>query len=256
MLQLESLGEIMTQSSSDIRRELVQASHVLAHEDILDGFGHVSARHPVRPDRFLISTVRAPELSRDEDLVELDFNGDAVEAHNSRLFAERFVHAAVYAARPDVMAVCHHHAPAILPFCVTGVPLVPVVHLGATMGSIVPFWDSQDEFGDTNLLVANLDQGRSMARALGAHWTVLLRRHGATVAGRSIRELVFRAIYGARNAEIQRHAMMFGKAPGLRLAESLAAEEFNLKPIALDRNWERWLRRAEAQNRDDQQIFQ
>lgn len=249
MLQLESLGAIMTQRSSDIRRELVQASHVLAHEDILDGFGHVSARHPVRPDRFLISTVRAPELTRDEDLVELDFNGDAVEAHsNSRLFTERFVHAAVYAARPDVMAVCHHHAPAILPFCVTGVPLVPVVHLGATMGPTVPFWDSQDEFGDTNLLVANLDQGRSMARALGPYWTVLLRRHGATVAGRSLRELVFRAIYGVRNAEVQRHAMMLGNAPALRHAEAIAAEEFNLKPIALDRNWERWLRRAEGKN--------
>lgn len=247
MLQLETAGAIMTPSSSDMRKELVRASHVLAHEGILDGFGHVSARHPVRPDRFLISTVRAPELTCEEDIVELDFNGVAVEAHNSsRLFAERFVHAAVYAARPDVMAVCHHHAPAILPFCVTGVPLVPVVHLGATMGPTVPFWDSQDEFGDTNLLVANLDQGRSMARALGPYWTVLLRRHGATVAGRSIRELVFRAIYGAHNAEVQRHAMMLGKAPALRQAEALAAEEFNLKPIALDRNWERWLRRAEA----------
>ncbi len=234
----------MALDDTGLRRELVLASHVLAHENILDGFGHVSARHPSRPDRFVISTVIAPELASVEDLVEVDFNGDAVPPCDGRLFTERFVHAAVYAARPDVMAVCHHHAPAILPFCVSGIPLVPVVHLGATMGTSVPFWDSQDEFGDTNLLIATAEQGESMARALGPYWTLLLRRHGATVAGRSVRELVFRSIYGARNAEVQRQALALGKAPALPPAEALAAEEFNLKPIALDRNWERWRRRA------------
>ncbi len=142
------------------------------------------------------------------------------------------------------MAICHHHAPAIMPFCVTGVPLVPVFHLGATMGVEVGFWDSQDEFGDTNLLVSTEDQGRSLARALGDRWTVLMRGHGTTVAGRSVRELVFRCIYGMRNAEVQRAAAALGPVKPLTRAEALAAEEFNLKPFAMDRAWEQWARRA------------
>ena len=86
-----------------------------------------------------------------------------------RLFAERVIHGCIYQARPDVMAVCHHHAAAVLPFCIAGVPIVPVFHLGAATGAPIPFWDQQDEFGDTNLLVAKPEEGRSLARALGAH---------------------------------------------------------------------------------------
>jgi ribulose-5-phosphate 4-epimerase/fuculose-1-phosphate aldolase len=146
--------------------------------------------------------------------------------------------------RPDVMSVCHHHAPAMLPFCVADVPLVPVFHLGATMGTTVPIWDSQDEFGDTDLLVATEAQGISLARALGPHWTVLMRGHGVTVAGRSLREMVFRAIYGMRNAETLSRARALGPVRALTPGESAAAEAFNLKPFAADRAWEQWCRRA------------
>jgi ribulose-5-phosphate 4-epimerase/fuculose-1-phosphate aldolase len=224
--------------------ELVQASRILAVEEIVDAFGHISARHPEHADRFLISRVRAPEQVEHADIVELTLDGEPVRPTDPRSFAELPLHAAVYRTRPDVMSVCHHHAPSILPFCVAGLPLVPVVHLGATMGSEVPFWDARGEFGEGNLLVANMDQALSMARALGSQWTVLLRNHGATVAGRSIRECVFRAIYGAHNASVQQRAMALGQVHPLSRAEALAAGEFNLSPIALDRSWDRWSRRA------------
>jgi HCOMODA/2-hydroxy-3-carboxy-muconic semialdehyde decarboxylase len=228
----------------NLLNDLVTASRILASEGIVDSFGHISARHPERPDRFLISRVRAAELVNREDIVELEMDCSPVHPTAERLFAERVLHAAVYRLRPDVNSVCHHHAPSVLPFCVSGVPLVPVIHLGATMGTVVPFWDSRDEFGDTNLLVATEAQGLSMARALGSNWTVLLRRHGATVAGRDARECVFRSIYGARNAEVQWRAMQMGQLQPLTPGEALAAEEFNLTPIAVVRTWERWCARA------------
>lgn len=234
----------MTPHPEALLADLVEASHILAAEDIVDSFGHISARHPENGDRFFISRVRAAELVTRDDIVELDLECRAVAPTEARLFAERVLHAAVYRLRPDVMSVCHHHAPSMLPFCVTGVPLVPVIHLGATMGATVPFWDSRDEFGDTNLLVATEAQGLSMARALGPHWTVLLRRHGATVAGRSVRECVFRAVYGARNAQVQSRAMQLGALQPLTPGEAAAAGEFNLTPIAVDRTWERWCHRA------------
>jgi ribulose-5-phosphate 4-epimerase/fuculose-1-phosphate aldolase len=220
--------------------DLVAASRILAHEGIVDSFGHVSLRHPAKPDHFFISRARAPALVTREDIVELDLDCQPVTQETRRLFAERVIHAAVYRLRPDVTAVCHHHAPAVMPFCVTGTELVPVFHLGATMGPAVPFWDAQDEFGDTNLLVATEAQGLSMARALGSNWTVLLRRHGATTAGRTLRELVFRTIYGARNADIQARSMQLGAISRLTAGEAAAAEQFNLAPIAVDRAWEHW----------------
>ncbi len=230
----------MPSSLDMLLRDLVTASHILANEGIVDSFGHVSVRNPQNTGRFFLSRVRAPALVTKDDILEFDLECRPVVATDVRLFAERVIHAAVYRVRSDVMAVCHHHAPAVMPFCVTGVPLVPVFHLGATMGVTVPFWDSQSEFGDTNMLVATEAQGRSMARALGQGWTVLLRRHGATTAGRSLRELVFRTIYGARNADIQARAMQIGALGQLTPGEARAAEEFNLTPIALDRAWEHW----------------
>ena len=220
--------------------DLVLANRILANEGVLDSFGHVSIRDPGHPDRFHLSRARAPALVEPGDILEFDLDGEPAVRSEHRVFAERVIHGSIYRTRPDVTAVCHHHAPSMLPFCVTLVRLEPVFHLGATMGDTVPVWDSQDEFGDTNLLVATQAQGHSLARALGGNWTVLMRRHGVTVAGRNVRELVFRSIYGARNADIQSRAMLLGTVTPLTLAERKAAGEFNLTPIALDRAWEQW----------------
>lgn len=234
----------MKDAVAAVVNDLVIAGRILAGEGILDSFGHISVRHPERRDSFFISIARAAELVTAEDIVELGMDGEPRSPEPRRLFAERILHAAVFVERPDVSAVCHHHAPAVLPFCVTGRPLVPVLHLGATMGATVPIWDSRDEFGDTNFLISTPEQGRSMARALGPHWTVLLRNHGATVAGRSLRECVFRTIYGALNAAMLLQSSQLGTPRALTPGEAELAGEFNLTPIAVDRSWDRWCHRA------------
>jgi ribulose-5-phosphate 4-epimerase/fuculose-1-phosphate aldolase len=144
-----------------------------------------------------------------------------------------------------VMAVCHHHSPAVLPFCITGKELVPIYHLGAVIGDKAPFWDQRDEFGDTNLLVVKPEEGRSLARALGPHWVVLMRRHGATVAGTSLRDCVFRTIYSCRNAEYQLQAEGLGRIAPLSGGEIEQAGAIHHQPGPLNRAWEYWLRRVE-----------
>jgi HCOMODA/2-hydroxy-3-carboxy-muconic semialdehyde decarboxylase len=156
---------------------------------------------------------------------------------------ERVIHGEIYKARPDVNSVCHHHAPAIMPFVIAGVPLVPVFHLGAAMGRSAPFWDSRDEFGDTNLLVAKPEEGASLARALGSHSVVLMRRHGATVVGGALRELVFRTIYSTRNAEHQLAAHALGTVSPLTDGEADMAGQLNLAPGPLTRAYEVWEKR-------------
>lgn len=216
-------------SHADLLEDIVLASRILADQGVLDGFGHVSARNPAAADRFFLSRARAPELVERGDILEFDADSKPLAPTPHRIFAERVIHGAIYRARPDVTAVCHHHAPSMLPFCITGTALVPVFHLGATMGASVPVWDSQDEFGDTDLLVSTREQGQSLARALGEDWTVLMRRHGVTVAGRSVREVVFRAVYGARNAEILSRAVALGEVKPLTPGERELAGEFNLE---------------------------
>jgi ribulose-5-phosphate 4-epimerase/fuculose-1-phosphate aldolase len=234
---------------AEVRQELAIANRVLANEGVLDAFGHISQRHPTNPDRYLISRYGAAELMEPSDILELTLDSKPVEPTSARLFSELVIHGCIYQARPDVHSVCHHHAVSVLPYCITGVELVPVMHLGAALGGKVPFWDSRDEFGDTPLLVTKPEEGHSLARALGKQWLVLLRRHGATVVGRSLRECVFRSIYTCRNAELQSRSMAIGSISTLSAGEAELCSSHSLTPRTLSRTWEYWsfrLRKAEA----------
>ena len=230
----------MSNALDDIRRELARANRILAHEDVLDAFGHVSVRHPGDPGRYLLSRSRGPELVEPADILEFTLDSAPVVPPTRRLYSERVIHGCIYQARPDVHAVVHHHAPSIMPFVIAGVDIVPVFHLGATMGAKAPFWDSRDEFGDTSLLVIKPEEGRSLARALGAHAMVLMRRHGATVAGASLHEVVFRSIYSARNAEHQWRAHALGAVGALTAGEAVLGAKHNLQPGPVERAWEYW----------------
>lgn len=224
----------------EARDVVARANRMIANEGVLDAFGHVTMRHPGDPTRYLMSRSRAPELVQPEDILEFTLDSQPIKPTDVRLYGERVIHGAIYQARPDVNAVCHHHAPSILPFCISGMKLEPVYHLGATLGASVPFWDSRDEFGDTTLIVAKPEEGASLARALGPNWIVLMRRHGATVAGTTIEELTFRTIYTARNAALQIQAHALGHVSPLNAAENRLAGEYNLRPGPVARAWEYW----------------
>ena len=240
----------MPDSLADLRRDLATAYRIVANEGILDAFGHISVRNPNNPQRYFLSRSRAPGLVQPDDILEYDLDSNPIEPPTMRPYSERVIHGEIFKARPDVNAVCHHHAPPIMPFAVSGVPLVPVFHLGAAMGLSAPFWDSRDEFGDTNLLVVKPEEGASLARALGSHSVVVMRRHGATVVGGELRELVFRTIYSARNAEHQLAAHVLGHVSPLTDGEAEMAGQLNLAPGPLARAYEYWVRRlAEREGR-------
>ena len=219
--------------------DLVMANRLLASERVLDAFGHVSVRHPDRPDRFLLPCSRAPRDVQSADIMEFTVHDSSPVRNDGRsLYSERFIHGAIYAARPDVHAICHHHSPAVMPFCISGVTLTPVYQHGALMGSRTPFWDSRDEFGDTNLLVTTVEQAQSLARALGDCAMVLMRRHGATIVARDLGDLVFLGVTSCKNAEYQFAAAMLGRVGGLTEGEiGLAA---NVPKPAINRALDYW----------------
>lgn len=233
----------MSDSLDTLLHELAVANRIVANEGVLDAFGHVSMRHPIKPDRYFLSRSRSPELVEVADLYEYDLDSQPVKPPPLPMYSERVIHGEIYKARPDVMAVCHHHSPAMLSYCITGEKLVPVFHLGAVIGTDVPFWDQHDEFGDTNMLVQKPAEGASLARALGKGSIVLMRRHGVTVASSNLRELVFRTIYGARNAEYQTQAKVVGEITSLSPGEIEMAGALPKQPNTVTRAWEYWVTR-------------
>jgi ribulose-5-phosphate 4-epimerase/fuculose-1-phosphate aldolase len=224
--------------------ELIVATRILANEKVLDAFGHVSVRHPHDPQRYFIPRHRAPELAEISDLVELTLDSEPVRPTDFRLYSEKVIHGEIYKARPDVHAVCHHHAHAVLPYAISGQEIVPVFHLGAVMGK-VQFWDQRDEFGDTNMLVVKPEEGASLARALGAHWMVLMRRHGASVAGTSLRELIFRTVFGSDNCKLLAQAMALGHVDSLSPGEIKLTAAHQQRPPSTNRAWDYWVRQVE-----------
>ena len=165
-------------------RDLVIANRVLAHQGVVDAYGHVSIRHPEKPDHFLLSRSRSPELVTADDIMEFTLDGKVVGDDKRPPYLERFIHGCLYEARPDVGSVVHSHAEETLAFGITGVPMKPVIHVASSMGPEVPVWDIAEKFGDhTNLLVVNTDQGRDLAKRIGPGRVALMRGHGFAAVG-------------------------------------------------------------------------
>jgi HCOMODA/2-hydroxy-3-carboxy-muconic semialdehyde decarboxylase len=226
--------------------ELVTANRILAREGVVDAFGHVSIRHPARPDHYFLSRARAPECIDVEDLMEFALDGTPVDPAGRKPYAERFIHGAVYEARPGVRAVVHHHSPSVIPFSVTDAPLSPIMHMCAGIGTRVPTWDSRARFGDTNLLVTTMDMARNLAAALGDRPVILMRGHGAVVAGASLREVVFNSIYLQLNADLEMKARALGDITFLSDGE-VAAVLRTRSSFTFERAWEYWCHRAGRQ---------
>ncbi len=229
--------------------DLLAANRILSNEGVIDSFGHVSCRHPLRPAHFLMSRARAPALVVAEDLMEFDAAGMPVDPRGRHPYVERFIHAAVYEARADVRSVVHDHSHEIIPFGISSVPLRPVSHIGGLIGETVPVWDIADGFGsDTNLMVVNIDMGRDLARRLGQGAAVLMRGHGAVAAGPSTRIAVIAAVMLNTQAKLLQGALALGGKVKYLLPGEVAATSRTFSPDtpgdAIGRTWEYWCHRA------------
>jgi ribulose-5-phosphate 4-epimerase/fuculose-1-phosphate aldolase len=224
--------------------ELVTANKILFAHGVVDAFGHVSARHDKNPDRFLLARNMAPALVTAADLIEFDLDGNPVVQDGRSVYLERFIHAEVYRARTEVMAVVHSHSPAVVPFGVApGVPLRAIWHMSAFIGASAPVFEIRNAAGHgSDLLIRDGALGAALASSLGSHCVVLMRGHGATVVGASVREAVFRAVYTEINAKLQLEALRLGSITYLTAEESVAAARAVGGQI--NRAWDLWRARC------------
>jgi ribulose-5-phosphate 4-epimerase/fuculose-1-phosphate aldolase len=219
-------------------RKLVVVNRILLDETVLDAFGHVSVRDPENVEVFWLPTALAPSKVTAQDVLPFGLDGEVLAQSDQNLYSERYIHSEIYAARPDVHAICHHHAGVMLPFCVGKKQLQPISQTGAFLGGPVPLWDSTEEFGDTKLLVDNREQAASLARALQDRWTVLMRGHGVTVVGKNLEDLCFKSVYGCREAETYQASLHLGGLTPLTPGE--IAKIGQPSPVAVTRAWGHW----------------
>ena len=234
-------------------RDVVIANRILAHQGVLDAYGHVSMRDPTDSSRFLLSRSLSPGSVTAEDVILFGGDGEPVSPDEKRpLYVERHIHSAVYEKRPDAMAVVHSHAEDVLPFTITKRKLRPVLHTIGNMGDNIPVWDLATNFGDrTALVVTNMAQGRDLARCLACDRMALMRGHGFVCLGYSIYDLVRLSVYIPKNARVQMAAMrMCLPADDESGVHYLSTGEIESR-LALDpmspamlRGWEFWAREA------------
>lgn len=228
---------------SRLIEDLAAASRILAAQGVVDGFGHVSLRHPSNPDRFLMSRAIAPALVVPDDIIEYDLDSNPVNANGRGSFLERFIHGQIFKARPDVMSVVHSHSPSVLPFGLTGAPMRAMYHNAAFLAAGVPVFDIAQTFGNTDMLVGTNDRGIALARSLADKSVALMRAHGSVAVGPNLQSAVFRAVYTEISARVQQAAM----AHGLPIA-ALNAEEGRLADMtnmtAGMRAWDLWRRQV------------
>ena len=229
--------------------DLVAANRILATEGIVDAFGHISVRHPENPDRYLLSRSRAPQCVEADDIMEFTLDGDPIHPRGKAPYYERFIHGALYKSRPDAISVIHSHSQAIIPFSVADERIRPIMQNCSVIGREVPVWDSRAKFGDTDLMVTNMDMGRDLAEAIGLNPTALMRGHGSVAVGPSIRRAVFNAIKLQESANFQKEVARFNKVTYLsdgEIDQCLALlKNADKKPLGgIDRAWEFWCSRA------------
>src|SRR5215472_14411366 len=227
--------------------DVITASHILTNEGILDSFGHVSARSAKNPEHFYMPRAMPPALVSRADIVEIGPDCKPIAADAPRLNGERYIHCQVYKARSDVQSVIHTHDLAVIPFGLAGVSLKPVVAQARFLPPETPLFEVRDANGSAKkrgMLVINAPLGDALAKRLGMNPVVLMRGHGDTIVGRSVREATVRTIYTHIDAQAQSAALALSPHITVMDAAELA---FNAtENFDADRPWQNYKSRLPA----------
>jgi ribulose-5-phosphate 4-epimerase/fuculose-1-phosphate aldolase len=225
--------------------DLAYANRILAQYGVLDGFGHVSMRHPQRPDHYFISRSLAPELVTVDDIIEYDLDSVPTAGDDRRPYLERYIHGEIYKRRPDVMAVVHSHSPSVIPFAASSVRLRPIYHMAGFLTGGAPVFDIRHRFGCTDLLVTCSDHGAELASTLGDASVALMRGHGFVAVGGDVPVAVYRAIYTEMNASLQEKAINLGGEIIYLEPEEGGKADATIRGV-MHRPWELWKKKAGA----------
>ncbi len=234
--------------AAELLADLAAAGRILVAQGVMDGFGHVSLRHPRAPNRYFMARSIAPALVTPGDIIEYDLDSSPCNANGRGSFLERFIHGEIYKARPDILSVVHSHSPSVIPFGLVNVPMQAMFHNAAFLAAGVPVFDIREKFGATDMLVGNGAKGVALAEVMGKKDIALMRAHGSVACGPTLQTAVFRAVYTEVNARIQHWTLALGGGASLA---ALNSEEGRLadavNQTAGMRAWDLWRSQVRVQ---------
>jgi L-fuculose-phosphate aldolase len=223
------MNDLSAQSVLELKQQLADALSMMERAEVIDFNGHMSCRLP-GTDHVLINAGKSVRSALTaDDIIAIDMDGKPV-AGDVVPPMEFHIHTEIYRRRPDVNAVAHTHPVWSTLFSMTGQPVLPVTMQAAVMGPI-------RTFGKT----ASINQkplGEELAQALGDDRVVMLKSHGAVIAGADIVEAFVLAIYLEETARRQYLAMPLGKPYTLSAAEVEKIGANLRKPHLLRKAWD------------------
>jgi HCOMODA/2-hydroxy-3-carboxy-muconic semialdehyde decarboxylase len=190
-----------------------------------------------------MSRAMAPALVTPDDLIEYSLDSEPCNANGRSSFLERFIHGAIYKARPDINSVVHSHSPSVIPFGLVETKMEAMFHNAAFLAAGVPVFDIREQFGTTDIVISSAIKGAALAQTLGDKSVALLRAHGMVAVAPSLPVAVFRAIFTVTSATIQHQAQgLGGEIAALDEEEGRIADIVNVDTVG--RSWDLWKRRV------------
>ncbi len=226
----------------ELRRDVALANRIVHAAGLVTGFGHVSGRVP-GTNTFVFPTRASPALADPKRLLMLDVDGNRVEG-DGEPNTEFWIHARIYAARPEVDGVAHVHSPACVVLGQIGQPLLPIHNHGGMFADGVPLFE---RIG----LIRTRELGDQVAATLGARRAMFLRGHGANVAESNVRRAAIVACFLEESAELQLRALaaLGGQAERLRVFSSDETDRLREQLDSsgpMNRAWEYYVALAEG----------
>lgn len=237
------------QSDQDLIQDLVMANRLLVAPEMgvltPDGLAHISVRSRANPSHFFIARDLAPGMVTAADIIETDLGTRPVNGARVAQYSERFIHAEIYKARPDVMAVLHAHTPELRTFGQSSVKLRPVSAKARFIGPGFPLYDITQFTGGAPspvsciLCISTPELGRAMANVMGKAPVVLLLDHGIAMADSSLRGLVVNAYNLRMNARIQQISLGLGGEVGY-FDRAIEDQQISAVKAAAFPEWDYW----------------
>ena len=211
-----------------LKKDVVSACHILSQRNLVEGFGHVSARIS-DSDQFIITSRISLALVTEAELLTMNLNGEVVAGSHPAPF-EAALHCAIMKLKPRVNAIARIHARVANMFSVTDRKLEPVHNHGSFFAGGVPVFSLPD-------LISTAKLGEEVASMIGDQPAILLRGNGQVTVGGNVPEAVIMAIYLEEAAEILHGALQIGTPVPLSSAESAKRQVEALPLVDLERAW-------------------
>jgi ribulose-5-phosphate 4-epimerase/fuculose-1-phosphate aldolase len=161
--------------------------------------GHITARDPEFPDRFWVNPLGLSfRHVRVSDLICVDHTGEVVHGDRPVNRAAFVIHAAVHAARPDVVAAAHAHSVHGKAFSALGRTLDPI-----TQDACAFYEDHVVVAEGGGAVVFEEEAGKALAAGLGDHKAAIHRNHGLFTVGGSVDEAVWWFVTMERSCQAQ-----------------------------------------------------